>query len=316
MRNKRIRLAALAAALALVLAGCSLAQPERQEKQADRFVGVFLVCTADGVWDALTGNPNLVEYGQEELTAEGLGSFTVPREVLIAQYDPEERTYTFPGLEGWALFTYTREDEDGSYIASCSDMAEGNFATEVTDQGTSETMEGTIYYGPPADAGADWDPYDDFYGIWHAYQVYQAPDGTVYTDGSGNSYSGGGSMGFTREETYTSTVNGETSADTVSVTVNIELAPRIERLVVSQFGPDNTLLRSQELPLGVDLEPMTCGADAAWALVEAYNQDGTVERTAYTLPGPDGEPIYHSLVILDDQGMGTSATLEISQARQ
>ena len=61
---------------------------------------------------------------------------------------------------------------------------------------------------------------------------------------------------------------------------------------------------------------MACGADAAWALVEAHNQDGTVERTAYTLPGPDGEPIYHSLVILDDQGMGTSTTLEISQARQ
>ena len=78
MRNKRIRLAALAAALALVLAGCSLAQPERQEKQADRFVGVFLVCTADGVWDALTGNPNLVEYGQEGLTAEGLRSFPCP----------------------------------------------------------------------------------------------------------------------------------------------------------------------------------------------------------------------------------------------
>ena len=32
--------------------------------------------------------------------------------------------------------------------------------------------------------------------------------------------------------------------------------------------------------------------------------------------GPDGEPIYHPVVILDDQGMGTSATLEISQARQ
>lgn len=316
MRNKRIRLAALAAALALVLAGCSLAQPERQEKQADRFVGVFLVCTADGVWDALTGNPNLVEYGQEELTAEGLGSFTVPREVLIAQYDPEERTYTFPGLEGWALFTYTREDEDGPYVASCSDMAEGNFATEVTDQGTSETMEGTIYYGPPAGAGADWDAYDDFCGIWHAYQVYQAPDGTVYTDGSGNSYSGGGSMSFTREESCSSTVNGETVADTVSVKVNIELAPRIERLVVSQFSADNTLLRSQELPLGADLEPVVCGADAAWALVGAYNQNGTVERTAYTLPDPDGEPIYHPVVILDDQGMGTSTTLEISQARQ
>ena len=143
MRNKRIRLAALAAALALVLAGCSLAQPERQENQADRFVGVFLVCTADGVWDALTGNPNLVEYGQEELTAEGLGSFTVPREVLIAQYDPEERTYTFPGLEGWALFTYTREDEDGPYIASCSDMAETSLVQEAHDEGTTSALEGT-----------------------------------------------------------------------------------------------------------------------------------------------------------------------------
>ena len=195
-------------------------------------------------------------------------------------------------------------------------MAETSLAQEAHDEGTTSALEGTIYYGPPADVGADWDPYDDFYGIWHAYQVYQAPNGTVYIDGSGNSYSGGGGMGFTHEETYTSTVNGETSADTVSVTVHIELAPRIERLVVSQFGPDNTLLRSQELPLGVDLEPMACGADAAWALVEAYNQNGTVERTAYTLPDPDGEPIYHSLVILDDQGMGTSTTLEISQARQ
>lgn len=316
MRNKRIRLAALMAALALALAGCSLARPERQENQADRFVGVYVVCAADGTWDAFTSNPNTVEFGEEELTAEGFGSFTVPREVLIAQYDPEERTYTFPGLEGWALFTFTGVDETGPYSGTVSDMAEGNFATEVTDQGTSETMEGTIYYGPPADAGADWDSYDNFHGIWHAYQVYQAPDGTVYTDGSGNSYSGGGSMGFTREESYTSTVNGETSADTVSVTVNIELVPRLERLVVSQFGADNALLRSQELPLGADLEPVACGADAAWALVEAYHSDGTVERTAYTLPGPDGEPICHPVVILDDQGMGTSATLEISQARQ
>ena len=42
-------------------AGGPLPGPERQENQAGRFVGVFWVCTADGVWDARPGNPTLVE---------------------------------------------------------------------------------------------------------------------------------------------------------------------------------------------------------------------------------------------------------------
>ncbi len=304
MRHKLFAL--LLAGLTVLLAGCSLARPEAENSQ-DRFCGFFMTCGEDGPGMGFYDNPNLTEMGAETLDAGEYGRFSVPRQVLV--FNKEART--FPGMEGYSLFIYRGSHADGSsYIASVSDMGEPSFHTTVTDQGNRDEIEGTVYMGPPLGA-ENWDPNDNR-KVWHAYRVYQAEDGTVYLDGSGNSYGGAGGMSTTETASYTSTENGETvSEDSVSVTVHIEVVPRLEELVVSQFGDDSSLLRSDSLSLTGGLPAVTPEEDAAWLLVEERFGDGTVERAAYNVPNKDQAPIFHSVVLLDKDGAGEAVSLEI-----
>ena len=295
--------ALLLAGLTILLAGCSLAQPEAEDRQ-DRFCGFFMTYSESGGGKDFYDNPNLTELGTETLDVGEYGSFSFPRQVLA--FDRE--TESFPGLEGWSLFIYRGSyDGGGSYTVSASDMGDASFHTTATDQGTRDEIEGTVYLGPPLGA-EDWDPNQNT-GYWHAYRVYQSKDGTVYLDGSGNSYGGAGGMSTTETATYTSTENGETvSEDSVSVTVHIEMVPRLEELTVTQFGGDDTPLRRDSVPLGRELPAVTPEEDAVWLLVEERYSDGGVKRTAYTV---QAEPVLHNVVILDERGAGESVSLEI-----
>lgn len=291
---------------ALLLAGCSLARPEAESKTEDRFVGVYVVA---GDRTAFHDNPHLVEYGSETLDAGEYGSFTIPQMILIA--DPDNH-YAFPGLEGgYSLFTLTEKDgEGGVHFSSVSNMAPDEVykMTSVNGDTTSIEMSGIIYYGPPAGA-ADWDSYQES-AIWTAYRVYQAADGTVYTDGGGNSYQGGGDIGFSTEESNTTTVNGESVTESTRVSVKFEEVPRLEKLVVTQFDGENQVLSSQELALREDLPGVRWEPGAEWALVEEVDAEGTA-RTAYSVPGEGEDPVSHQVVLLDDAGMGKLAYLNI-----
>lgn len=302
---RRSKLLALAA-LCLTLAGCSLARPEAESKTEDRFVGVYVVA---GDRTAFHDNPHLVEYGSETLDAGEYGSFTIPQMILIA--DPDNH-YAFPGLEGgYSLFTLTEKDgEGGVHFSSVSNMAPDEVykMTSVNGDTTSIEMSGIIYYGPPAGA-ADWDSYQES-AIWTAYRVYQAADGTVYTDGGGNSYQGGGDIGFSTEESNTTTVNGESVTESTRVSVKFEEVPRLEKLVVTQFDGENQVLSSQELALREDLPGVRWEPGAEWALVEEADAEGTA-RTAYSVPGEGEDPVSHQVVLLDDAGMGKLAYLNI-----
>lgn len=297
------------AACALLLAGCSLAKPEAEGKIEDRFVGFYVVGGEGGKSDFYS-NPNLVEYGSETLAVEGLESFDIPQNILIAD---KENGYAFPGLEGgYSLFSVTtRDGEGGVYFSSVSNMApdETYKMTSVNGDTTSTEMSGIIYYGPPAGA-VNWDSYQNSM-LWTAYRVYQAADGTVYLDGSGNSYQGGGDMGFTSEETFTTTENGEKVAEAVTkVSVQFKETPRLERLTVTQFDGDNQILSAQDLALREDLPGVRWEPGAEWALVEEASAGG-VKRTAYSVPGEGEEPVSHQVVLLDDAGMGRLAYLNI-----
>lgn len=302
--------ALLLAGLLLALTGCQLAKPEVENGVEDRLIGLYMVYS-QGYDDGFSDNPYLTEYGSETLDTGKYGSVSIPRQVLLAEYDEAARQYVFPGLEGYALFIYTGTNEDGSaYNGCCSDMADSVFAVNSSDEGERYELEGTIYFGPPAGAGPDWDTYTAG-GVWHAYRVYQPPEGVPYLDGSGNSYSGGGGMSFTEAASYTATVNGETAEDTISVKVSVEAVPRLEKLAVSQFDGTNTLLQSEDLAPAEALPEISCLPETAWVLVEERFADGTVERTAYNVPGPDGEPISHPFILLDSSGLGTAAQLTI-----
>lgn len=304
--------AILLAGLLLALTGCRLARPEAESASEDRFTGVYVVYT-QGYDNGFYENPNLTEYGSETLDIGEYGNVSVPRQVLLAERDEAAGRYIFPGLEGgYSLFALDVVQEDGSicHTMASNMAADGAFELRQTDEGDYTAMSGVIYFGPPAGAGADWDDYEAG-GVWHAYRVYQTPDGVPYLDGGGNTYGGGGNMEFTLEETYTTAVDGEETTESISAKVSIEAVPRLEKLVVSQFDESNALLRSDDLALGEDLPPAQCLPEAAWVLVEEHFTDGTAERTAYNVPGPGGEPISHQVILLDGDGLGAAAYLTI-----
>lgn len=315
MGTRTIRLAALGAALALLLAGCSLAQPEREEEEAweDRFVGVYVVFDPAGSYDGFYSNPNLTEYGSEALDAGEYGTFDVPRQVLWGEEDPDTGRFVFPGLEGWSLFILTQPDGEFGVVSMVSDMAPGEETNSFrfTDEGIENTAYGTLYFGPPADAPADWDAYESP-GVWHAYRVYQTADGRPYLDGGGNSYGGGGGMGFTSEDTYTRTENGESRTDRLSVSVQIDSIPRITGLRVVQFREDNTVLQTEELPLTEDLPAVALAEEAAWLVVEEVTGEGTIRALYDRFDLEEG--VFHWVPLLNDQGVGAGAQLELTLA--
>ena len=311
MKKSKLLLWILAA---LLLAGCSLAQPEKEAEQGDRWVGFYVVPSQDGR-DGFYNNPNLEEYGSAQVETDQFGTLTFPQEVLFAVED-EAGNYTFPGLEkGYSLFIYRKygnEDPDHKgldyAIGIASDMAPGEENPQIsyTDEGVSETASGTIYYGPPPGV-TDWDPLTCGI-IWHFYRVYQTKDGRVYLNGDGDSTNG--AMTHTSTATYTSTENGETvQKDTISVTAAIKTVPRLEKLIVTQFDKNNAVLQSDDLNLQNDRPELHCLPETAWVLVEEVSSEGT-ERTVYD--PPEGEdPVTHEYVPLDDEGLGHMAYLNI-----
>lgn len=288
----------------LLLTGCSLAQPETENPAAERFVGFYVVPVSRDTWDQ---NPALTDYGSWTADTE-YGKISIPKQILAAE--KQDGQYTFPGLEGYSLFLLTGTNADGSiYSEAVSDMAPSEEGMQVhqTDGGTSNLISGVIYTGPPEGAGPDWDQYQE-HTYFTAYRVYQAPNGMVYLDGSGSRFAEGGS--YFETQSHTVTENGKTSADSLEVKVTVKNTPRLEHLIVTQFDAQNTSLSSEDLALREDLPEIRCLPETAWLLVEEQSAEGTV-RTVYNKPESGEEPVYHTVVLLDDSGMGYTADLQI-----
>lgn len=308
MKKSKWLLCALAA---LLLAGCSLARPEEQKPGGDRFAGFYVVYSPNGSSKKFYNNLCLEEYGTDSFSTDQFGTLSVPREVLFATEDRPGK-YVFPGMEGgYSLFLIERNETYGPASEIVSNMAPGEKGNtiRVTDNGTSNTLNGTIYYGPPLGA-EDWDQYEND-GVWTCYRVYQTKDGRVYLDGSGNSSSGGGGFGYGENQTQTTTDwNGETVTESIEVNVWVEIVDRLERLVVTQFDENNNIVRSDDLALRDELPETTCEAETAWVLVEEISADGTV-RTTYNVPEEGEDSISHMVVLLDDEGLGRLTYLTI-----
>ena len=66
-----------------------------------------------------------------------------------------------------------------------------------------------------------------------------------------------------------------------------------------------------------DETAVTLAKDTQWLVVEEHCTDGTVTRTAYDAWEIDGTgERYHSLVVLDDEGMGSSRSLCLKRETQ
>lgn len=315
MRNKWLCLL-LAAALTALTAGCSLARPEREAAQEDRWIGFYVVYNPPGSYDnSFSSNPNLVEMGTTSLDTGEYGALAIPREVLPGEEDPDTGDIVFPGLEGYSLFIRHKQEDSGYVTAIQSDMSPGEGQTvHSSDEGTAESASGVIWWGPPLDAAADFDPNEDGYGIWHAYRVFETADGQVYLDGSGNSYGGAGSdMGFSSDAAYTYTENGETRKDSISVSVSVKYTPRLTALRVVEFDEDNSVVKTSALPLTEELPLLTLEEDTAFLVVEEESADG-VKRTLYAAGDFTDGAQYHEVILLDEEGRGHGVylTMEIA----
>lgn len=299
---------------ALLLAGCSLARPEAgPEGGGDRFVGFFVVReNQERNGGGFYNNPYLTEYGSRTVEADGYGSFAVPDSVLFAEEDPAGGDPVFPGMEGYSLYMLDGTLEDGGHYSKVvSDMAPGEEPNQIkhTDEGTENVISGTLFFGPPL-GDEDWEEYEDR-TIWIAYRVFQTTDGRAYLDGSGNSFAGGGGVGYHETQTYTYAENGETKKeDAITVYLQLKTTPRLEKLLVTQFDETNAVVRSDDLALREALPEIDCEPETAWVLVEEISKGGTV-RTLYNVPEEGEDPVSHQVVLLDGEGLGRLAYLTI-----
>lgn len=307
MRTHKWLLLALGA---LLLAGCSLARAEDGAASGgDRWIG-FYVMRETGR-EQFHDNPYLTEYGSRTLETKEYGSFQIPRQILLAE--EADTGYRFPGMEGgFSLFCVRREEDFGPVLEMVSNMGLGDqsCSTHVSDTGSEDYISGTVYSGPPAGA-VDWDKWDDR-SMWTAYRVFQSPAGDIYLDGSGNSYQMGGGGSFEETSSYTYAEDGETVKEQkLTVKVFMETVPRLEKLVVTQYDKNNTVLRSEEANLEEEISEIICEADTTWVLVEEVSTDGTA-HSVYDIPAEDGEALYHSFAVLDGSGMGSPRQLRIT----
>lgn len=315
-KNKRKILGTLAALLVLAgvvdATGGKLAQPEHQGPENDTWIGYFLAWEPlPGEWEEIPRKgEGWVEYGSETMNVTGLGSVSFPREILIAQYN-EGEGFTFRGMEGYGAFLAQVKQEDGSVFLSGNQLMDAS--TNVGD--TKNSVSGTVYYGLPL-GETEWPAGEPDYA-WRAYEVFQMPDGTVYLDGSGNSYGNAGGMTIKSERTSTETINGETTSVSMSVEVHFEAVSRLQEVRIKEFDASDRMIEETVFSTDTlgDETAVILAEDTSWLVVEEYSQDGTVTRTVYDARTieENGEQ-YHTLVVLDDQGMGSGRTLYLKGA--
>ena len=149
MTNHRKLVLKLLAAL-IVLAGAMdasgvrLARPEYQGSEEDIWIGYFLA------WERLPGEGEViprngegwVEYGSQTMEVSGLGSASIPREILIGQYS-EEKGFTFPGMEGYSAVLALVRGEYGNTLLAGNQLMDGK--THVSE--TSSSLSGAVCYG-------------------------------------------------------------------------------------------------------------------------------------------------------------------------
>ena len=161
----------LALTLIFSLAGCSLAQPEREGPEQDEFIGYHLVyepIPAEGE-EILIEDENWVEYGSEPLDLGAYGSTEIPQKILIGELQ-DNGSYLFPGKEGlnffFPVYMAGYGENEHEVRLSYSQLELTRQSSQTEDAGDSYRYAGEACYGLPQGA-AEW-PEEPEYG-WTAY---------------------------------------------------------------------------------------------------------------------------------------------------
>ena len=314
----------LALLLLTVALDTKLAQPEATGTINDKFIGFFLAYEKMPPDMAeIEENPEAyvedrshwVEYGAEDTYVPGLGKVAFSKSILIGK--KVGNRYEFPGLEGYNCFLAIHTGEDGErYFGGYTDMADCK--VHIGGGSVGHSLSGAVYFGPPLD-DSNWNT-ENFDYCWTAYRVYQMEDGTVYLDGSGNSYGGVGGFSFSEKSEYTTTVNGESTTESLEISVTIHSIPRLETVTIKQYDDNDQLLRTDTIPEeqakaqnGETLE-LLLDDETAYAMVVETDVDGNAKRSMHDVVTGESRRIYFTSWFLNEKGMGYCLPVGLSPA--
>lgn len=297
MMRYKVRISAffLTAIMLSVLAGCQLAREDAgTDNNEDRLIGVFLTTEYLDLFN-MEGylNDNIGRFTSGEIDMDSTAKKYQGR--LYAELRPKTLTntetgeevtteeYIFPGVEGITYFSASvpAAAEHEGYVTSRSDEAisDGHTNLNYGDKGNSTAMEGTVFVSPNHAQTYYYNP------------VYQSSDGRVYAiTGSGFFAAGvqdeGSVYSQTLDATYTTTENGKSTTESISVKISISVMNPPGKIVVMQMGADSSVvLRTEYIP-GEMPKTIVPEKNTEYIVVETHktgsNGDDFITRNLYS----------------------------------
>lgn len=272
---------------ALLLTGCTLADPDQEDSGPNRLMGVFVT--------------------EEHLSLE--------EERLYADVKPDESgvdtLVEFPSLEGYLLAWY--EDEDGWVTTNDSyEFSEYHRDRSVNGEIRSDSITAAICV-------------DEAVGevCLFVNPVYQDGQGRVYlTAGTGisGSLEHGGQMKYELSDEYQTTELGKPSGWRTDAEITVKGVTLPEKYVFKSMNESYQVIGVEEytpdeLSEKVVVEDKTQSASvfaelgASIMLVECHYPDGTIERTICAL---EDERVYVDVYIPLQDGICTKRGLRVS----
>ena len=283
--------------------GCRLAKEESESAGENRLIGMFITTEYLDLFD-FEGDMNAhlgsTDMGGELLDGEN-NQYNGRLYAATSEPLPEDETagketgpsdYVFEGVDGIRYFVVSKTDSSGSYHASFSDpgIGDGHTSINVTDDGESFVLEGTIFVLPAA-AGR----------TFSFNPVYQDAAGNVYvTTGSSGMSSGvsteGTAFSQSYKESHTETDNGKETTSEISITITVSVKNTPDKLVILQMDEDHFVIARDEYAPGTVPESINPKSGVAYIISESHSTDAEGKtQVTRAMHGRDAEYIrsYH-----------------------
>lgn len=269
-------------AAALLLPGCSLAQPEEggADGENDPMVGVLVTMEPIDLFDM---EGYFRDHAQTVLNGGDMRPEDTEKyqNVLWAEWNDAAQAYSFPDVDGYIWLCTSESDEEGDYSKMQSDpiFCDGMSHLSVTDEGESYTFSATIYA-----------EYANTASSFYANPIYQTADGAVYARrAAGVLLSGGDTVGTamtqTQNQTLTETKNGEKQTRSFECAIRFEVTAAPQTVTLFWMDAEDGVLRQDTYAAGA--LPEKLDADGAqFLLAVEMAADGTQTRRVY---GPENE---------------------------
>lgn len=272
--NKRILTILLA--MALLLGGCQLAQPEAQKSEAqDMLVGVFLTTEPLG---AVNTDAQMEAY----LSGKDVSAAMPETDRIYGVFEEEIQdgmttgTYSFPDLDGILLASFRiapHGENTNAYWSTA--LTEGICDVKIghhsKDNGETLTLSGTVYTRRN----------NPEHLVLYHNPVYQTQGGEVYViQGDGVSF-GDASCSQTLKAAVVHKENGKEATWTAEIDVHVEPIAPAESVEILQMDREHKILHQPEYELAQLPEMVLVPEPAEYLLLEEHLTDGSIRRTLY-----------------------------------